>query len=351
MSVLIVDDSAVVREALTAILTRDGTMAVAVASDPILAMKKMELSRPDVVILDLEMPRMDGLTFLKHIMATDPVPVVVCSALSGARSDVALRALAEGAVDIIEKPTVGLRGFLHESAILLIETVRGAGAARVGAKTRGPRKSSALEPAPAERAPLRVTTNKVIAVGASTGGTEALRVLLEAMPADCPGIIIVQHMPALFTRTFAEHLGHSCQIEVREAAAGDRIVRGRALIAPGDRHVAIRRNGAFYEVVLDGGPLVSRHRPSVDVLFSSVASAAGVNAVGVILTGMGSDGATGLSEMRRAGARTIAQDEATCVVFGMPREAILRGAADEVLPLPLIAGAILTAANRNPASA
>lgn len=348
LDVLVVDDSAVVREALTAILARDGTIAVAVASDPIIAMKKMEVSRPDVMILDLEMPRMDGLTFLRHIMATDPLPVVVCSALSVAGSEVAFRALAEGAVDVIGKPTVGLHDFLHESTIALVETVRGAAAARLTQRRRGAQRSLAPlgPPAPSERSSLEVTTDKVVAIGASTGGTEALRVLLEAMPADCPGLIIVQHMPAAFTRNFAAHLGQTCRIEVREAVAGDRVVRGRALIAPGDRHASVRRSGALYEVILRDGPLVSRHRPSVDVLFSSVASAAGPNGVGVILTGMGSDGAAGLNDMRQAGARTMAQDEATSVVFGMPREAILRGAVNEVVPLPLIASAILAAASK-----
>lgn len=344
--VLVVDDSAVVREALTAILTRDGTMAVAVASDPIIAMKKMEDARPDVIVLDLEMPRMDGLTFLKTVMQTDPLPVVVCSALSKAGSDTALRALAEGAIDVIEKPTVGLHGFLHESADTLVETVRGAAGARCRPRPRGRRRTSLRPPQSTEPIALRVTSNKVVAIGASTGGTEALRVLLEAMPVGCPGLVIVQHMPARFTQGFAAHLGQTCTIEVREAKAGDRIVPGRALVAPGDRHLSVRRSGAFYEVTLDDGPPVSRHRPSVDVLFGSVASAAGPNAVGVLLTGMGADGATGLCEMRRVGARTIAQDEATCVVFGMPREAIARGGVDDIVPLPLIAKAILTAADQ-----
>ncbi|MBI5068924.1 MAG: chemotaxis response regulator protein-glutamate methylesterase [Deltaproteobacteria bacterium] len=340
--VLVVDDSAVVRQALSQILGRSG-MAVSTASDPLIAMDKMRGERPDVLVLDLEMPRMDGLTFLRRIMASDdPIPVVICSGLAGPGTEAALQALEEGAVEIIAKPSLGVKGFLQESAERLAEAVRGAARARVQRPVSAEKKLTADAVLPAPRRPaLRATSSKVVAVGASTGGTEALRELLEAMPPDAPGLAIVQHMPEVFTAAFASRLSLTCKIEVKEAAADDRLASGRALIAPGNRHLAVRRSGAHYFVELLDGPPVSRHRPSVDVLFRSVAQAAGPNAVGVILTGMGDDGAAGLLEMKQAGAHTMAQDEATSVVFGMPKEAIQRGAVDEVLPMPRIAGAIL----------
>ncbi len=340
--VLVVDDSAVVRQAMTQILGRAG-MWVTIANDPIIAQDKMRKARPDVILLDLEMPRMDGLTFLQRQMAEDPIPVVVCSGLAGPGTEAALHALELGAVDIVVKPRLGVKGFLEDSALRLVQVVRAAAQAKVRARPPRPAvKLTADAVLPAPRAPvIRDTTHKVVVVGASTGGTEALRELLEAMPPDAPGIAIVQHMPEVFTAQFAKRLDQTCRIEVKEAASDDRLVPGRALVAPGNRHLVVRRSGALYFVDVVDGPPVSLHRPSVNVLFRSAAQAAGRNAVGVILTGMGDDGADGLLEMRQAGARTVAQDEATSVVFGMPKEAIERGAVDEVLPLPRIAQAVL----------
>jgi two-component system, chemotaxis family, protein-glutamate methylesterase/glutaminase len=355
LSVLVVDDSAVVRQAATAILSQDPGIVVTVAADPYIALDKMGRSRPDVILLDLEMPRMDGLTFLRKIMTEDPIPVVVCSGLAARGTATAIRALEEGAVEVIAKPQLGVRDFLHDSAAELIEVIRDAAEVRVRrrevATSQEPRHSADVV-LPPPSSPLathhaRRRTDRaadvVVAIGASTGGTEALRTILTAMPDDAPGIVIVQHMPERFTAAFAQRLDQVCRIEVKEAVPGDPVVRGRALIAPGNRHLVLRRHGANYEVDLAGGPRVSRHRPSVDVLFRSVAQAAGAHAVGVILTGMGDDGAAGLLEMKRAGAATLAQDERTSVVFGMPREAIERGAADRVLPLPDVAAAILSA--------
>ena len=343
VNVLAVDDSAVVRQALAQILGRAG-MRVATAADPIIALEKMRRERPDVIVLDIEMPRMDGLTFLHDVMRDDPLPVVICSGLASPDSDVAIRALEEGAVDIVLKPRLGVKGFLEDSAVRLVHVVRAAAQARVRARGAMPRaeKLAADAVVPARGpSPIRRTTHKVVVVGASTGGTEALRQLLEAMPPDSPGIAIVQHMPEIFTKQFAKRLDQTCRIEVKEAEPDDRLVPGRALIAPGNHHLVVRRSGALYFVDVVDGPPVSMHRPSVNVLFRSAAQTAAQNAVGVILTGMGDDGADGMGELKAAGARTIAQDEATSVVFGMPREAIERGAVDEVLPLPRIAHAVL----------
>jgi two-component system chemotaxis response regulator CheB len=341
--VLVVDDSAVVRQALALILGRAG-LAVTTAGDPLIAMEKMRRERPDALVLDIEMPRMDGLTFLHRLMQDEPLPVVVCSGLAGPGTDVALQALEAGAVDIVAKPRLDVKGFLDGSAERIVHVVRAALLSRV--RRRAPpcpsatrHSADAVLPRCAPR--LRETTHKVVVVGASTGGTEALRVLLEALPPDAPGFAIVQHMPEVFTAQFARRLARTCRVEVKEAAQGDRLGPGRALVAPGNHHLAIRRSGALYAVDVLEGPPVSLHRPSVDVLFRSAAQAAGANAVGVILTGMGDDGADGLAELHAAGGRTIAQDEATCVVFGMPKEAIARGAVDEVLPLPRIADAVL----------
>jgi two-component system chemotaxis response regulator CheB len=335
LSVLVVDDSAVVRQAATAILSQDPGIVVTVAADPYIALDKMGRSRPDVILLDLEMPRMDGLTFLRKIMADDPIPVVVCSGLAARGTETALRALEEGAVEVIAKPQLGVRDFLHESAEALIDTLRAAAEARV--RRRAPVTAPVL---PRRAAVAHPPADIVVAMGASTGGTEALRVVLEALPETAPGILIVQHMPERFTAAFAERLNRSCRVEVKEAAAGDRVLRGRALIAPGNRHLMLRRQGPDYTVDVSDGPAVNRHRPSVDVLFRSVAQAAGCHAVGVLLTGMGDDGAAGLLEMRNAGAHTIAQDERSCVVFGMPKEAIARGAAAAIVPLSGIAAAM-----------
>ena len=331
---LVVDDSAVMRQAMIAIGRRAGDIEVTVASDPVIAQSKVERETFDCVLLDIEMPRMDGLTYLRKLMSERPLPVIVCSALAGRGTEVALRALEEGAVDIVEKPRVSLHEFLAESNVRLVDAIRGAAAARL-------RRRTAAAPATLP-VPLRASSEKIVAIGASTGGTEALREILEAVPPGVPGMVIVQHMPELFTAAFARRLNESCRIQVKEAAEGDRILAGRALIAPGNRHVLVRRDGAHYRVHLDDGPLVSRHRPSVDVLFQSVAKAAGASAVGVILTGMGNDGAAGMLDLHRAGAVTLAQDESTCVVFGMPGAAIAKGGVRFVHPLPSIAAAILS---------
>jgi two-component system chemotaxis response regulator CheB len=351
--VLVVDDSAVVRQVMTALLGRIRHLRVSVAADPIIAMDKMARERPDVIVLDLEMPRMDGLSFLRKIMAEDPIPVVVCSGLAGPGTEASMRALEEGAVEIVTKPKLGVKGFLEESAVLLVDAVCGAAEARLRPRALAPprpqgRPGLVAGSVTADRLPLRLTTDKVVAVGASTGGTEALRQLLEAMPPTAPGIVIVQHMPEVFTRAFADRLDQTCRIEVKEAQSGDRVRGGCALIAPGNRHTRLVRSGAHYAVEVTDGPLVSRHRPSVDVLFRSVAQAAGPNAIGVIMTGMGADGADGLLEMRSAGAVTLAQDEATCVVFGMPKEAIVRGAVEEVVSLSRIPAAVLRHAASRP---
>ena len=344
LKVLVVDDSATVRQVLSTVLPEKHGFRVTVAADPLIAIEKMKKSLPDVILLDLEMPRMDGMTFLRKLMAESPLPVVICSSLTGPNTDAAIRALESGAVDIITKPRIGVRGFLEESAVLLEDTVRAAAAARVR-KSRGRQTSTGAKPRAGQPQPFLSTVPRhvenVIAIGASTGGTEALLHLFQRMPEDCPGIVAVQHMPEGFTAAFARRLNNSCTIEVREASDGDQVVPGRAYIAPGNRHTYVRRMGPTYFLEVCDGPLVSRHRPSVNVLFRSVAQAAGANAVGVLLTGMGDDGADGLLEMKRASALTIAQDEPTCVVFGMPREAILLGAVEEILPLHRIPQALL----------
>jgi two-component system chemotaxis response regulator CheB len=352
LHVLVVDDSAVVREVMNAVLSQEPGFTVAVAADPFIAMNKIKQRRPDVIILDLEMPRMDGLTFLQKIVREDPIPVVICSALTGPETSIGLQALDEGAVEVVTKPRLGVKEFLYESAVTLVDAVRAAHRSRhkipyADHTAPAPRLSADAVLAQRPTANLALTTDKVIALGASTGGTEALRAILEAMPPDAPGLVIVQHMPEGFTAAFAQRLNQSCRIDVKEAATGDRVVSGRALIAPGNRHTLVRRSGAVYVIEVVDGPLVSRHRPSVDVLFRSVAQAVGPNAIGVILTGMGSDGADGLLEMRLAGALTIAQDEASCVVFGMPKEAIDRGAVDRVVALGQIPNSILNRSKEN----
>lgn len=341
--VLVVDDSAVVREVLSDLLSQDPAFTVATASDPLIAMAKMRIQRPRVIVLDLELPRMDGLTFLRKLMAEDPIPVVVCSSQTQPGSDGALRALEEGAVDVIAKARLGVRDFLREASDRLLDAVRSAAGARVAGGRRPP-----VVPYQGAKPLLTVTTDKVLALGASTGGTEALREILQVLPPSAPGVVIVQHMPEGFTNAFARRLNSLCRIEVKEAVDGDRVLEGRALIGPGNRHTALRRSGGHYVVEVKDGPLVSRHRPSVDVLFESVAAEAGPNAVGAILTGMGSDGAQGLLAMRNKGARTLAQDEASCVVFGMPAVAIARGAVDRVVPLERMAEVLLAEAQALP---
>lgn len=352
IQVLVVDDSAVVRQVLHAILSQEPDMAVAVAADPLIAMQKMKQVRPHVVVLDLEMPRMDGLTFLRKIMAEDPIPTLVCSGIAARGTENALLALDEGALGILTKPKLGVGNFLHESALALIDMVRAAAQAKLkqrmplhnfpGNRTLPNHRSAS---AAALRSIAARQGETIVAIGASIGGTEALTEVLTALSADVPGIVVVQHMPEFFTTAFANRLNTLCRIEVKEGGDGDQVTRGRAIIAPGNRHLSVvRRRGAFY-VELSDGPLVSRHRPSVDVLFRSVAAAAGANALGIILTGMGNDGASGLLAMKRAGSSTIAQDEKSCVVFGMPKEAISAGAVETVAPLVSMPNLIMAWAN------
>ena len=341
--VLIVDDSASVRQLMTHILQLDPDIeVVGVASDPYIAVKRIQETAPDVITLDIEMPRMDGLTFLSRIMSQHPIPTVICSTLAETGSDSALVALERGAVDIINKPKAGTQEFFEESRLHICEVVKSAARAKLR-KFNAPRVSvhhvdpkltadAVLDRGPVNRAMVQ-TTEKIVVVGASTGGTEAVREFLEAMPANCPGIVIVQHMPEQFTARFAERLNQICRVTVKEARDRDTVIRGQALIAPGNRHLLLKRSGAQYYVELNDGPLVSRHRPSVDVLFRSAARYGGRNIVGVIMTGMGDDGAKGMLEMKEAGAVNLAQDEESCVVFGMPNEAIKLGGADFVMPL------------------
>lgn len=345
--VLIVDDSALVRQTLAEIIAADPELEVmATAADPFIAAERMKSAAPDVITLDVEMPRMDGLSFLRRIMSQHPVPVVICSSLAGDGSETALKAMEYGAVEVIEKPRLGTREFLAESRVRICDAIRAAARARVrrlpaGGRVVSPKLTAdAVMARPASNAMIR-TTERVVLVGASTGGTEALRVFLEALPPDAPGIVIVQHMPEHFTAAFARRLDALCRVTVKEAESGDSVVQGRALIAPGNRHTLLRLSGARYSVEVKDGPLVCRHRPSVDVLFRSGARYAGKNAVGVIMTGMGDDGARGMRELKEAGAATIAQDEATSVIFGMPQEAIRLGCVDRVLPLQMIAGEVV----------
>ena len=352
--VLIIDDSASVRQALTHVLEEDPEIEVmGAASDPFMAAKKIQEELPDVITLDVEMPRMDGITFLRKIMSQRPIPVVMCSSLTEEGSETLMQALEAGAVDIILKPKIGAADHLAESGTRIREAVKGAAVARLGTNRRSAAASGptakltadAVLPPPSGRA-MAKTTEMVACIGASTGGTEALRVLLEQLPANSPGIVIVQHMPEKFTAAFAKRLNSLCEVEVKEAVHGDPVLRGHVLIAPGGRHMMLERRGARYHVAVRDGPLVARHRPSIDVLFRSAARAAGANAVGIIMTGMGDDGARGLLEMKQAGARTFAQDEETSIVFGMPKEAIARGAAERIVPLGDIARELLRAATR-----
>ncbi len=354
IKVLIIDDSAVVRQTMTSILNSDPHIEVmGAASDPFVAAQKMRAQAPDVITLDVEMPRMDGITFLQKLMNQHPLPVVMCSSLTEKGSETALRALQLGAVEIIEKPRIGTKQFLEESKIKICDAVKAAAAAKLGrvrqqaAMTVSPKLTAdAILPMASKSRAMIQTTEKVVVVGASTGGTEALRVFLEMLPVDAPGIVIVQHMPEKFTTSFARRLDSICHVTVKEAENDDTVIRGRALIAPGNRHMLLKRSGARYYVELRDGPLVSRHRPSVDVLFRSAARYAGKNAVGVIMTGMGDDGAKGMLEMKDAGAINIAQDEASCVVFGMPKVAIEMGGVDKVLPLDKIASRVISLCNQ-----
>ncbi|HZG29778.1 two-component system, chemotaxis family, response regulator CheB [Ensifer adhaerens] len=357
--VLIVDDSASVRQALAKVLTEEGDIEIiGAAGDPFMAAKKLQEDVPDVITLDVEMPKMDGITFLRKLMSQHPIPVVMCSSLTESGSETLMQAMEAGAVDVILKPKIAAADFLAESGARIRQTVRAAAQARLGAMRKrsvgtgssspGPAAkltADAVLPPPTGRA-MAKTTEMVCCIGASTGGTEALRELLEVLPANTPGIVIVQHMPEKFTAAFAKRLNGLCEVEVKEAENGDPVLRGHVLIAPGDKHMLLERQGARYVVSVRDGPLVSRHRPSVDVLFRSAARSAGSNAMGVIMTGMGDDGARGMLEMHQAGAFNIAQDEATSVVYGMPKEAVAKGGVDRIVPLEQIAREILAADKR-----
>lgn len=328
IKVLCVDDSALIRDLLSEIIGSQPDMeVVAVASDPIMARDLIKQHNPDVLTLDVEMPRMDGLDFLERLMRLRPMPVLMVSSLTQAGSEVTLRALELGALDFVAKPSIGIRRGMMGYTEEIAEKIRAAAHSHPRQRPRKP------EAAPVRLKAPMISSEKLLIIGASTGGTEAIRQVLEPLPASSPGILITQHMPGGFTRSFAERLDRLSQIAVKEAQEGERVLPGHAYIAPGDQHLRLARSGANYVVRLDDGPPVNRHRPSVDVLFHSAAQQAGRNAIGVILTGMGKDGAAGLLEMRQAGAPTIAQDEASCVVFGMPREAIALGGACEVMAL------------------
>lgn len=339
IKVLCVDDSALIRDLLSGIINAQHDMeVVAVAPDPLAARDLIKRHDPDVLTLDVEMPRMDGLDFLERLMRLRPMPVLMVSSLTQAGSEVTLRALELGAVDFLAKPSIGIRQGMQEYGQLIAEKIRAAARSR-------PRQAIQRQrpPPQALKAPL-VSSEKLLIIGASTGGTEAIRRVLEPLPANAPAVLITQHMPGGFTRSFAERLDRLCRIRVKEAEEGERVLPGHAYIAPGDTHLTLARSGANYVVRLDDGEPVNRHRPSVDVLFRSAARYAGRNAIGALLTGMGRDGAEGLLAMRQAGAATLAQDEASCVVFGMPREAIALGAAGEVLTLEDIAPRLMALA-------
>lgn len=352
IKVMVVDDSAVIRQVFTKIIKSDSQLElVAAVNDPILALKRMQVTMPDVIVLDVEMPNMDGLTFLKLIMKDNPLPVVMCSTLTGQGSKTTMQAIADGAVDFITKPKLGAKGFLEESSATLLDVIKSAARANVkklktnaSLMQNGEKIETLLSKNEAllkgGGSAMTRTTDRVIAIGTSTGGTQALELVLSQLPKNAPGIVVVQHMPEKFTAAFAARLDSICQINVKEAVNGDRVLQGQALIAPGSHHMLLNRSGARYFVDIKEGPLVSRHRPSVDVLFRSTAKIAGKNAVGIIMTGMGSDGASGMLEMHDAGAYTIAQDEASSVVYGMPKEAVKCGGVDKIIPLGDIPRAI-----------
>ncbi len=354
IKVLIVDDSAVVRQVNRETLEKEPDMEVIGAvADPLFALDRMKTNWPDVLVIDIEMPRMDGITFLRKIMSERPTPTVVCSSLAEAGAAATMEALAAGALAIITKPKMGVKQFLQDAGNDLVSAVRAASRAnmrRVQVSTlhapppelkAGLAAMHAAAAAAGNRALLANTTDKIIAIGTSTGGTQALEAVLTKLPATSLGIVIVQHMPEKFTAMFADRLNGLCEMEVREAKDGDRVMPGRALIAPGGRHMQLKRSGAQYFVEVRDGPVVNRHKPSVDVLFRSVAQVAGRNALGIIMTGMGDDGARGMKEMHDAGAQTVAEDESTCIVFGMPAEAIKLGGVDRIRPLDQIPAEII----------
>ncbi|MGE3771303.1 MAG: chemotaxis response regulator protein-glutamate methylesterase [Gammaproteobacteria bacterium] len=349
INVIVVDDSAVVRQVMSEALARDPSIQVmAAVADPLFALERMKSKWPDVIVTDVEMPRMDGISFVRKVMSEKPTPIVVCSSLTEKGAETTMQVLAAGAVHVVTKPRMNVKAFLQESTDNLIDAVKAAARARVNRlRCEPPQREKAAPkhtvdavlPPPDSAAMIR-TTEHIVAIGTSTGGTQALEVVLSALPRVSPGLVIVQHMPEQFTAAFANRLDGLCQIEVREARSNDRVIPGRALIAPGGKHMVLKRSGAQYHVEVIDGPLVNRHRPSVDVLFRSVARAAGANALGIIMTGMGDDGARGLRDMRDAKAHTIAQDEDSCVVYGMPKEAVKLDAAADVVPLSRISAAI-----------
>ncbi|MYM74655.1 chemotaxis-specific protein-glutamate methyltransferase CheB [Duganella sp. FT109W] len=353
IKVMIVDDSAVVRQVLSGLLNAaPGITVTHAVANPLLAIERMKVQWPDVIVLDVEMPKMDGITFLRKLMTEHPTPVVICSTLTEKGAQTSVEALTAGAVAIITKPRLDLKQFLHDSADELVSAVRAAAGAHVGKLAARALASPPPPPVtvklnadailpPTDARPMTATTERVVAIGTSTGGTQALEEVLTALPRVAPGIVVVQHMPEKFTAAFAARLDSVCEVRVKEAENNDRVLQGQVLIAPGGKHMLLRRTGAQYFVEVVDGPLVNRHRPSVDVLFRSAARAAGANALGVIMTGMGDDGAAGMLEMLKAGARTVAQDEASCVVYGMPKEAVKRGGVEKSVPLNAIYREIL----------
>ena len=350
IKVIVVDDSAVVRQVNRETLARESDIEVlAACPDPVAALEKMRVQWPDVIVTDIEMPRMDGIAFLKKVMAERPTPVVVCSSLTEEGAATTMEALAAGALSIITKPKLGVKQFLQDAGDDLVTAVRAAARANMGrVRMTVPRPKLGAEamlaarPGAGASSALHNTTDKVVAIGTSTGGTQALEAVLTRLPRTSTGIVVVQHMPEKFTALFAQRLNGLCAMEVREARDGDRVLPGRVLIAPGGRHMLLQRSGAQYLVQVRDGPMINRHKPSVDVLFRSVAQVAGRNALGIIMTGMGDDGARGLKEMHQAGALTVAEDESSCVVFGMPKVAIEMGGVSKVLPLDRIAQEIIT---------
>lgn len=338
----IIDDSAVVRTHLTQMLTGAGIHVLGSAADPLFALNKMATNWPDVIVLDVEMPRMDGISFLRKLMAERPTPVVMCSTLTEKGCETTLQALAAGAVSCVTKPKIGLKDFLTDQSSGLVAAVRSA--ARANLRAIPAMLAQSVPPRPAPSA-MAETTDRLVAIGISTGGVQSIEVVLRQLDGTCPGIVMVQHMPESFTAAFAKRLNSIMEMEVLEARDGDRVINGRVLIAPGGKHMQVRRSGAQYLVEVKPGPLINHHRPSVDVLFRSVAQCVGRNAIGIVMTGMGDDGARGLLEMRSAGAITAAQDEATSVVYGMPAEALRLGGARDVVPLGGIAGWIRSASS------
>jgi len=348
--VFLVDDSAVVRQVLTGVLNGiPGITVIGSAPDPIFALKKLEQDWPDVIVLDIEMPRMDGVTFLKKLMIEHPIPVVICSSLTVKGAAVTMEAMSAGAVGMITKPTVNLKGFLQESQSLMANAIKGAAQAKMS-HVKALAMNSKRSTEPVKRVfPLKAmaeTTDRVIAIGTSTGGTQALEAVLTQLPQTAPGIVVVQHMPEAFTAAFAARLDSVCQVTVKEAKDNDRVMPGIVLIAPGGKHLLLRRSGAQYRVEVKDGPLVTRHKPSVNVLFRSVATAAGSNAIGIIMTGMGDDGAKGMKELHETGALTVAQNEASCVVYGMPKEAVKEGGVDGEIALSDIPSVIISSPSR-----